>query len=152
MKAGVDFGSSLVKAVWMNDGQFRFSSTADVELEEIARQLSDDGVKKIHLAGIGYSDDYAKYLKDFEVITAEGDPITQEKKLQVRGAKELMRSQGENIRNFILVLDFLYKRGRRISFHIFKYEKFSKSEREHLENNFSSRQRLGEEVAEIVAT
>ena len=103
MKAGVDFGTSLVKAVWKNGEEYRFSSTADTELEEITRQLSDDGVRRIHLAGIGYSAAHAKYFKDFEVRTAEGDPITQEKKLQVKGAKELMRHQGKEMNHFILV-------------------------------------------------
>jgi len=103
MKAGVDFGTSLVKAAWMNDGRFRFSSTADAKLEEIARQLSDDGVRKINLAGIGYSDAHTKYFKDFEVRTAEGDPIENEVRLQAEGTRRLLEDSGHREDSFLVV-------------------------------------------------
>ena len=103
MKAGIDFGSSLVKAAWMDHGQFKFDSTADVKLDDIVRHLSDDGINQVNIAGIGYSDAYKDYFKDFEIRTPKGDAITQEKKLQVKGAKELMIDQSYYIDNFILV-------------------------------------------------
>ena len=103
MKAGIDFGSSLVKAAWIRDGQFRFASTANVKLEELTRQLSDEGIKQINLAGIGYSNAHSNYFREFELRKAKGDAIKLEKKLQVEGIQKLMRDQGENITNFILV-------------------------------------------------
>ncbi|MBI2665395.1 hypothetical protein HYX12_02115 [Candidatus Woesearchaeota archaeon] len=103
MKAGVDVGTSLVKVAWINDGHFRFSSTADVKLEEITRQLSADGVRRIHLAGIGYSDDRAKYFKDFEVRTAEGDPIENEVRLQAEGTRRLLQDSGYQGDSFLVV-------------------------------------------------
>lgn len=103
MKAGVDFGSSLVKVAWMSRGQLSFLSTANFKLDEIVRQLSANGVRQVNLAGIGYSDAHKECFKDFEVRKVEGDTITQEKKLQVNGAKELMGYQGEDMSNFILV-------------------------------------------------
>jgi len=103
MKAGVDFGTSLVKAVWMNDGKFRFSSTADTGLEEIAKQLSADGVRRVHRAGIGYSDDCAGYFKNFEVRTAEGDPIENEVRLQAEGTRRLLENDGYQGDSFLVV-------------------------------------------------
>ena len=103
MKAGMDFGSSLVKAAWMNDRKFRFATTADLKLEEIARQLSDDDVKRIHIAGIGYSDAHAKYFKDFKVRIAEGDPIENEVRLQANGTRQLLENNGYQGDNFLIV-------------------------------------------------
>ncbi len=103
MKAGVDFGTSLAKAAWMNNGEFSFSSTADAELKDIARQLSHDGVRKVHLAGIGYSDDLAGYFNDFEIKTAEGDPIENEVRLQAEGTRRLLEDNGYKGDSFLVV-------------------------------------------------
>ncbi|PIN73383.1 hypothetical protein COV20_04095 [Candidatus Woesearchaeota archaeon CG10_big_fil_rev_8_21_14_0_10_45_16] len=96
MKAGIDFGSTLVKAVWKREGKYEFLSTADVPLDELARKLNEGGVTRVNRAGIGYSDDLAERFKGFEVKTVDGDPITLEKRLQVKGAKELMEDGPSN--------------------------------------------------------
>lgn len=103
MKAGIDFGTSLVKAVWINDNTPKFCSTANTSLENIAQQLSNGGIKKINVAGIGYSENYEKLFKNFEINIQKGDLIAQEKKLQVEGVKRLMQYQSEDLTNFILV-------------------------------------------------
>lgn len=101
MKAGLDFGSTLIKAAWMNEGKLRFATTADTSLENIVRLLHSEGIKQINIAGIGYSDIYAEYLKDFNVKMPEGDLIAYEKRLQAKGVAELIKNYGLN--KFILV-------------------------------------------------
>lgn len=102
MKAGVDFGSSLVKAVWMNNGNYRFSSTADFGIDELTRQLYDDGVRKINIAGIGY-DRHAEYFKQFQTNIPEGDPIQNEINMQADGARQLLKNEGYQGNRFLLV-------------------------------------------------
>src|SRR3989338_5973662 len=100
MKAGVDFGSTLVKAFWIKNGEQRFSSTADVALDDIVRQLRDDGVRQVHRAGIGYSDVHADYFKRFEVKKRDGDPIENEVRLQAEGTRRLLRECGDELDTF----------------------------------------------------
>lgn len=103
MKAGIDFGSSLVKAAWKNDGEWRFASTADTPLEDISRRLGKEGITRAHIAGIGYSEANAEHFRDFEMRRGEGDPIEQEVQLQAEGTKQLLEEQGYQGENFLVV-------------------------------------------------
>jgi type II pantothenate kinase len=100
MKAGLDIGSSLVKAVWMHHGEYRYSSTADVPLEQIARQMSEEKVTHLNLAGIGNK---AACLEGFSISAAEGDIIGNEVMLQAKGTKRLLEMQGYALGEFLLV-------------------------------------------------
>ena len=83
MKAGIDFGSSLTKAVWMHDGEYQFASTLDMPLEDIAKNLRNHGVQRIHIAGVGYSGHPA--LDDFDIVQKEGETIPNEIELESIG-------------------------------------------------------------------
>jgi len=89
MKAGVDIGSSLVKAVWIKEEGYKLFSTADTPLEEIAQELKEDGIKRINVVGIG---SHADYFKDFDIKTTEGDKIENEVRLQARGVKKMLEN------------------------------------------------------------
>lgn len=103
MKSGIDFGSSLVKAVWLHNGEFKFFSTANTPLEEIIKQLTIDNVKKINAAGIGYSNNLIDYFKNFEIKMPEGDLIDNEIKLQAKGTKLLLEKEKYPINDFLII-------------------------------------------------
>jgi type II pantothenate kinase len=100
MKAGLDIGSSLVKAVWMNGGKYRYASTADAPLEQIARQMSEERVTHLNLAGIGNK---AACLERFSFSATDGDIIENEVRLQAKGTKHLLEMQGYTLDEFLLV-------------------------------------------------
>ena len=88
MKAGIDFGSSLVKAVWMEDGEYQYLSTADVSFDEMVQRLKENGVRQLNMAGTG-SD---KEIKGFVQKVKPGDfmqTIQYEIEMQAKGAREM---------------------------------------------------------------
>lgn len=103
MKAGIDFGTSLVKAVWMHGEGYKFVSTADGPLDEIVQQMKNDQVRELHIAGIGYSKDSYEQFGEFELRVKEGDPIENEVMLQSGGAKRLLEIEGYPLPQFLLV-------------------------------------------------
>lgn len=103
MKAGADFGTSLVKVVWMKDGQYRLYSTADVPLEGIVRQMEDEGVRSINVAGIGFSERHYGLFNGFELKTNQGESIDNEIALQAEGARRLLGNEGLQVKAFLLV-------------------------------------------------
>ena len=103
MKAGMDFGSSLIKVVWKHDDEFRFASTADGLIAEIIQQMKDNGVRRVYVAGVGYNNSYSEVLEGLEVKSKEGDPIMNEKILQAEGTKSLLRDQGYDPNNCLIV-------------------------------------------------
>jgi pantothenate kinase len=89
MKAGVDFGSTLVKACWQApDGTIRYASTADMTRESLATALAADGVSVIHATGIGDTDGLE--VPGFELRRGPGDPIVREKLHQADGVRDLL--------------------------------------------------------------
>jgi pantothenate kinase len=87
MKAGVDFGSTLIKAYWQGkDGYEQFVSTADMPRDGLIAALAKDGVASIHATGIG---DTAGFER-FELRRATGDPIVREKLFQVDGIRTIL--------------------------------------------------------------
>lgn len=103
MKAGIDFGTTLVKAAWKTNGEFKFSSTADTPLEDIIDQLKGDGVTQVNFTGIGYADVKDDYLKGFETKTLNGDEIQREIELQADGTRRLLRKDGFQGDDFLVV-------------------------------------------------
>ncbi|MFC1697557.1 hypothetical protein ACFL1H_04450 [Nanoarchaeota archaeon] len=97
MKAGVDLGSTLVKAVWKTD-EYNYISSADYGVVGIIIKLKSEGVKDIKYSGIGL--DNLKYFDDFNLSKAKGDQIENEIKFQANGTKELLK---ENINNYLIV-------------------------------------------------
>ena len=102
MKAGVDFGTSNVKAVWMGRGEQVFLSTADTSLDFIVQQMKADGVRKICAAGISYSA-YAQSFRGFEVQVKKDNPIENEVMLQAQGTSMLLERDGKRISEFFLI-------------------------------------------------
>ncbi len=102
MISGVDFGSSLVKAVWLEDGNYKFSSTASKGLGEIVGSLRASGISKVNAAGIGFSK-HASLFQNFELAFPQGDAIQAEIKLQADGVKRLLGSEVFNGKSFLLV-------------------------------------------------
>lgn len=105
MKVGIDFGSSLVKAVWVEQGFYQYVSTADCSLQKLAYQMAQADVTQVNVAGIGYS---LKRVQDFtsygmKVKPFEGDPIQNEIQLQAQGARQLLASTKYQGKEFLLV-------------------------------------------------
>ncbi len=104
MEAGVDFGSSLTKAVWNEHGFHQYSSTADCPLKKIAYSMAQANVTQINVAGIGYTSERVKEFAVYgmKVKTFEGDPIQNEIRLQAQGVRQLLgvKYQGKE---FLLV-------------------------------------------------
>lgn len=102
MKAGVDFGSTLVKAVWIADGKYRFSSTANKSLDELVKELRDSNVTDIRIAGIGYGNMLDAFAGFKTSKSTAKDLLKEEKKLQAAGAMRLLNSQGTQLKNCII--------------------------------------------------
>lgn len=105
MKAGLDFGSSLVKAVWVEQGFYQYLSTADCSLQKLAYQMAQADVTHINVAGIGYFlervQDFASY--GMKIKSFEGDPIQNEIELQAKGARQLLANGKYQGKEFLLV-------------------------------------------------
>lgn len=105
MKAGLDFGSSLVKVVWMENDSFKYLSTADCSLQKIAYLIAQADVTQINVAGIGYSperiQDFAAY--GMKIKQFEGDAIQNEIQLQAQGARQLLANGKYQGKEFLLV-------------------------------------------------
>ena len=97
MKAGIDFGTTLVKAVWKK-GDYRFASTAEMPLEQIIENMKSDSIRKVHAAGINNT-----LINDFEVYRTSGDQVQNEIELQAKGAKELLSLSGHRLEKFLIV-------------------------------------------------
>lgn len=97
MKAGMDFGTTLVKAVW-NNGNYMLASTAEQSLDEIIAMMKKDGVRQINAAGINTA-----VFEGFEIYRKSGDIIQNEIEMQAKGAKELLRISGNPLEKFLIV-------------------------------------------------
>ncbi|MBI2102416.1 hypothetical protein HYT55_01135 [Candidatus Woesearchaeota archaeon] len=109
MKAGLDVGSSLVKAVWEREAVYRFASTADYSLQGIIASMKHDGVSKILRVGNGPlpEQDLTQAITqagaDVEVQTLPGDPLDNEIRLQAAGARKLLERELQQPESFLLV-------------------------------------------------
>jgi len=109
MKAGLDVGSSLVKAVWKRGDDYHFASTADYSLQSILTSMKHDGVQDILRVGNGLlSEESLTHTIDqagahFNVRSLPGDPIDNEICLQASGARELLKDERQPLDSFLLV-------------------------------------------------
>lgn len=90
MYAGLDFGSTLTKAVWRDDDGLRYLSTADVSRHEFFGKLVEAGVKTAYRTGIGFPS-----VPSGLGIDVLGPPpseaIAEEIRLQALGAAQLLK-------------------------------------------------------------
>ncbi|MBI4140800.1 hypothetical protein HY485_03095 [Candidatus Woesearchaeota archaeon] len=105
MKAGIDFGTTLTKAVWKKDDKYVFASTKEKSLQKIIDEMKKDGVDKVQVEGVKYTQKYANELWDnlFMVRRSNSDPIISEINCQAVGARELLLFEGKSIDEFLLV-------------------------------------------------
>ncbi|HSD12531.1 MAG TPA: hypothetical protein VLC10_03155 [Patescibacteria group bacterium] len=97
MKAGIDCGTSRIKAAWRDaGGMHRFFSSSDVC--EVADRLKKEGVTKLRVTGIG-----GRVPEGFDVVGPADDPIADEIALQSEGARRLLAAQGGPDAGFLLV-------------------------------------------------
>lgn len=99
MKAGIDRGSSRIKAVWRDaDGAHAFASSSDPA--EIGETLLARGVKRARMTGIGGG----RIPGILAVGGLPGDPIADEIALQAAGTKRLLAGlPGVPAGDFLLV-------------------------------------------------
>lgn len=103
MKAGIDLGTTLVKAAWMKDGQYQLASTADSSLEDITQRMKNEGVKDISLTGINWTSERISTLAEFNLMADGEQTVETEIATQAAGVKELLKTQGNNLQNYLLV-------------------------------------------------
>ncbi len=103
MKAGIDLGTTLVKAAWMKDGQYQLASTAESSLEDITRRMQNDDVKDISLTGINWNLERISTLAEFNLMPDGEQTVETEIATQAAGVKELLKTQGNNLENYLLI-------------------------------------------------
>jgi len=90
--AGIDFGTTRTKAYWRSDGLERYG-TADTpaDFEELAREIRNDGVRKVRVTGTGAAKACARLVERFPTVrTGKAGAIDDEIRLQALGARHLM--------------------------------------------------------------
>ncbi|HJV32404.1 MAG TPA: hypothetical protein VJ694_00070 [Patescibacteria group bacterium] len=89
--AGIDFGSTLVKAYWRAQGMERAATVGDpAGLEELAQELRLDGVRTLRFTGVGSVSYEGRLATRFEIIRARDGAIDDEIRLQAAGTRLLM--------------------------------------------------------------
>lgn len=94
MRAGVDFGSTVVKAYLESNGVPVYLDTLVQSRGSLFESLrSDWGVTELHVTGIGSQ----RGSEEFDLIEPEGDLIQSELKIQIEGACHLLKQEGNLI-------------------------------------------------------
>lgn len=90
--AGIDFGSTLVKAYWRAFGKEQYGTADDADgVVELAREMHGDGVRMLRLTGIGVGDAAQRLAERFpRVVGAAEGAVDDEVRLQALGARLLM--------------------------------------------------------------
>lgn len=90
--AGIDFGSTLVKAYWKKGKQDRFA-TADglAAMPALTQEMQDDGVRRVRLTGIGGARFTSHMEEGFKVVPARAAAVDDEIRLQAAGTRLLMK-------------------------------------------------------------
>lgn len=102
MQAGFDIGSTLIKVVWQEDGQWQFDSTAHQPLDILLRNLQRKQVSRLHITGIGLN--HVPLIKGFELRKRKGDAIMAELLNQVAGVNYLLAQQNKShVQDYLLV-------------------------------------------------
>jgi pantothenate kinase len=100
--AGLDCGSTLMKAVWQTPGrEFRYRTTRANEPLLTWAEMKADGVKCIRLVGIGNPD--VPVHGGFVFIEPEQNVVEDEFRLQAKGVRVLIRRAGWPAGGFYLV-------------------------------------------------
>ena len=87
--AGIDFGSTLIKAYWQKDGADCFATLAHKDgLAELWKRLERDGVTRLRLVGAGARSQARP--PGFTTVQAGPGAIDDEIRLQALGARYLM--------------------------------------------------------------
>ncbi len=100
--AGLDCGKTLTKSVWVREGEYVYTSTADVSLDNLLNKAKEDGVTKFHVAGVGYVD-IAEKLNEFIVKQKEGNQADNERRLQAQGVKKYFSKENPLLSHFLVV-------------------------------------------------
>jgi hypothetical protein len=96
MKAGLDIGTSLVKAAWNpREGVTRFLSTADMELVDLFDRLDLEGITHLVITGDGQIDIPAL----FAVRPCQANHLT----VVTRGVLAVMPATGHDLDSFLVV-------------------------------------------------
>lgn len=98
MQAGIDFGSTLIKAVWEEDGALRYVSTADVSRPDLFRMMSKAGIRTAYRTGIGFPS--VPSGLGIDVLGPSDDAVNAEIRLQAAGARELLIRSGAPLKWF----------------------------------------------------
>jgi len=93
--AGIDFGSTLVKAHWRKNGEDRYATADGIAyMPGLTRQLHEDGVRRVRVTGIG-GGRFADHMEEgFKVDRASEGAIDDEIQLQAAGTRLLMERTG----------------------------------------------------------
>jgi len=102
LKAGIDMGTSRIKAVWQEDGQYQYKTAVKTRLCDIIKTMKLKKIKELNLSGTGCEKRRAKTFSEFKINIAKGDPILNEINLQCMGAKKILRINGNHLENFLL--------------------------------------------------
>lgn len=98
--AGIDFGNSLVKAVWPSNTGYVSATVDYASLDGLKELLDHAEIQRYHLAGI-QSPQYARRkMWSEQGIRLTGNHLQQEIELQARGTRELLPS---TLESFLLV-------------------------------------------------
>lgn len=104
MKAGLDFGTTLVKAAWRPQDKFEYLTSKRQEPKDLLVYLKNQGVTHISITGINHRK-YSSLLTDFSIesLPSPKELIEKEIELQVQGTRYLIHEQNLNLENFLLV-------------------------------------------------
>ena len=90
-RAGLDCGSTLIKAYWRADGQDRFATTGGAApLTDVLRRMRDEGVRTLRIAGAESAGMIDVLRRCFAVIPGGRDAVDEEIRLQAAGTRRLM--------------------------------------------------------------
>lgn len=99
--AGIDWGSTLIKAYWRKNDEDRYV-TADryataggiAYMAGLTHEMHEDGIRRVRLTGIG-GGTFAGHLEEgFDVVRASAGAIDDEIQLQAAGTRLLMERRG----------------------------------------------------------
>lgn len=98
--AGIDFGSTLVKAYWRADGREQYGTADDADgVEALTREMRLDGVRTLRLTGTGAHAAVVRLIERFPRVHAKADAVDDEIRLQALGTRLLL---GEAPRKLIV--------------------------------------------------
>ncbi|MEY4744933.1 MAG: hypothetical protein RL272_878 [Candidatus Parcubacteria bacterium] len=98
MKAGIDCGTTLVKAAWFKGEELQLASLPPESFDVAAARMRADGVDSARVTGVGPRPAGLPAIRE-----ADGDPIADEIALQAGGVRWLLERGGRPSGEFLLV-------------------------------------------------